>query len=234
VEYMLKGVYETSIGRFTRWTAGGEDTREDQIITAANRAYSNLIFDQAWYEFDFSAWRARIWEDTDFFGENFIRKFERKLFFSLEYGFKSFYAKLIKFGAQTAYEQSDGLIYLAAGIPPLSKGALPDPVQVIGSTDEELLLSIPRWGEFTKAVTELAHYDLEYRDISGNQLIVMSLLSEPTNDKTLVASQTIFSTQLVSNQSRQRTYSLVQVSRLSEAINEAISNGFQVEHVFDY
>lgn len=234
VEYMMKGAYENSVGRFTRWTAGGEDTQEDLIITQAQRAYSNLIFYEAWYEFDFSSWQDRIWSETDFFGDNFIRKLERKLFFSLEYQFKAFYAKLIKYGAQTAYEQSDGLVYMEAIKPQASTSNFPSAVQIIGDSGGDILMSVPRWGAFTKAVTELAKLNIRYKNISGNRRIVVSMLSDSANENPLVKSNMVFSSLLVSNTNKKRTYSLVAVQDLSAAIAEASNKGFQVEHIFDY
>ena len=46
---------KTRVGRFTRWIAGGEDVAEDRIIVLEQRAYRDLIFDKAWYMFDFAA-----------------------------------------------------------------------------------------------------------------------------------------------------------------------------------
>ena len=234
VEYMLKGSYEYTIGRFTRWTAGGTDTEEDRIIAQAHRAYSDMIFDKAWYEFDFSAWQARIWSDTDFFGENFIRKLERKLFFSMEFGFKSIYAKLIGFGAQTAYEQSEGLIYMVAKVPTEANYEFPVPAQVVGEEGDELLLSVPRWGEFSKTIPILAKHDIQFVEISGNQNIIFSLLSNTDSANILVLSSKLISSELVSNPNRYRSYSLVKVKDLSAAIKEAVGHGFDVEHIFDY
>ncbi|MBN1240806.1 MAG: FAD-binding oxidoreductase, partial [Gammaproteobacteria bacterium] len=39
-EYLVKGSYETTVGRLTRWLADGEDTPEDRFIAEAQRAYS--------------------------------------------------------------------------------------------------------------------------------------------------------------------------------------------------
>lgn len=234
VEYLLKGAYERSIGRFTRWTAGGQDTPEDRIIAQAHRAYSDLIFHEAWYEFDFSAWKDQVWSETEFFGENFIRKLERKLFFSMEYGFKALYAKLIKYAAQTTYEQSDGLIYMQAVVPPDSNAIFPSSVKVIAESAGEVTLAVPRWGAFTDAIIALAKHELRYTNISGNTRIVVSTLSDPANAPPLTQSRRVFSSRLVSNSNQQRTYWLVKVKDLSGAINEALVKGYQVEHIFDY
>lgn len=234
VEYMLKGGYENTVGRFTRWTAGDKNTPEDIMIAQAHRAYSDLIFNKAWYEFEFSSWIKRIWKDTDFFGINFIRKLERKLFFTLEYGFKNVYAKLIAYGAKTAYEQSDGLIYMTVK-QPLELGlSLPGSAKVVEQIGDLTLLSVPRWGEFTKTIPLLAESNLEFEDISGNKIIIVSILSNNSTTADLKYSDLLFRSKLVSNNTLTRSYMLVNIPDLSKAIIEANERNFKIEHIFDY
>ena len=42
--------------------------------------------------FPFADYAGRIWTDTPFIGRNFIRKLERKLMFTAEFGFMALYA----------------------------------------------------------------------------------------------------------------------------------------------
>ncbi len=234
VEYMLKSLYENTLGRFTRWTASGQVTDEDIIIQQAARDYSDFIFDVAWYEFEFTSWIRRIWTETDFFGPNFIRKFERKIFFTLEYGFKSFYAKLIKFGAKTNYEQSDGLIYACIQKQGLPAAELPDNVKVIGEADDKLIISIPRWGQFTEAVKEMSGKGVSFLDIAGNSKISLTLISQDSQDPLLDSMTHLFTSKVVSDQKKQRTAVLVDVINLSSTIKTLIANNYKVEHVYDY
>lgn len=233
VEYMFKGLYENTLGRISRWTANGQNTPEDQIITQAHRAYSNLIFDQAWYKFDFWHWVRKIWQETDFFGNNFIRKLERKIFFTLEFGFKTIYAKLIGFSVQTAYEQSEGLIYLTVEKTDGIDAELPKSTKIVAQSDKAYLLSIPRWDEFTKTIPLLVKQGFNFLDISGNDLISMSLLSDQYADK-LSYSDHLFGSELVSNKGLIRSFQLVKTPELSKAITEASQQGFTIEHLYDY
>ncbi len=63
---MYKGAYENTVGRFTRWTANTV-TPEENIIKDAHRAYSELIFHEAWYEFDFAYWLKKVWVEPKLF-----------------------------------------------------------------------------------------------------------------------------------------------------------------------
>lgn len=234
VEFMYKSLYENTIGRFTRWTAGGETTEEDRIIAKAHRAYSDLIFDEAWYKFDFSGWIKRIWVEPDFFSSNFIRKTERKLSFTLEFGFKTLYAKLIGFGAQTAYEPSDGLVYLTATFPQTVKTNLPTDVEILYENNDIYILAVPRWGDFTKIVPVLSELGVEITDIAGNQEIVISSV-RGSDDKTKYSYATpLFKSTLVSNDESQRDVVQTDVSLIDEFLTELKDNGHRLEHIYDF
>jgi FAD/FMN-containing dehydrogenase len=229
VEYMYKGLYEKTIGTFTAWTANGELTPEDKIITQAQLAYSKLIYDEAWYKFDFFPWVKKIWADTDFFGKNFIRKLERKLFFSLEFTLKTGYAKLIGYAAQSSYEQSDGFIYMTAK----GAGNVQAPAKILEQKDDSYLLAIPRWGLFTKTLPILVEQGFVFQDISGNTRIVLSYIGNgDLND--LNHSKLLFASPLVSNAQQQRAYVYAAVSNLKNAMQELQVNGFTLEHMYDY
>ena len=234
IEYLYKGLYEQTIGRLTRWTAGGEETPEDLIIRQAQRAYSDLIFDTAWYEFDFSGWLGRIWWEPSFIGENFVRKLERKLFFTLEFGFKSLYAKLVGFGAKTAYEASDGLVYLTASVPEGVQRTLPQSVKKTFKGDGAQILAVPRWGGFTKVIPELVRMGVQFKDISGNSRIVVQLRGPASQAIELVEGETLFSAPLVSNNSAQRIYLNVRVDKLHRLLREAETMNLNLEHIYDY
>lgn len=234
VEFMYKSLYENTIGRFTRWTAGGVDTPEDKIIAEAHRAYSDLLFDEVWYVFDFWSWVEKAWFDTSFFGENFIRKTERKLFFTLEYGFKTFYAKLIGFGAQTAYEPSESLIYMTAKVPQNVRDDLPRDVETVDEYDGLLILSIPRWGSFTRALPGLLRSGVEFVDISGNSFMAVTVV-KPSGDVTEYQSANeLFISDFVSNESVKRSVYSVHVTHLDDLVREADSHNHRLEHFYDY
>ena len=234
VEYLFKSLYENTIGRLARWIAGGEDTDEDRIIQMANRAYSDLIFDRAWYEFDFWSWVVRIWKEPALFGSNMIRKYERKLFFTVEYGFKALYAKLIGFGAKTAYEQGDGVIYMTADFEEAAEFAGIGSAGVIAVYEDAYLLSVPRWGEFTKTISQLVAGGFDFRDISGNAKISASVVVNSETSFETDYADLLFRSKLVSNPDLTRLVMLVPVQNLREFTIEVRGKGYELEHIYDY
>ena len=234
VEYMLKSLYENTIGRLSQWSANSWSTDEDKIIAQAHRAYSNLIFDKAWYEFDFSYWVKRIWKETSFFGDNFFRKLERKISFTLEFGFKTFYAKLTKLGAQTAFEQGNGLIYMTANNPSVTSSELAPSVTSIAKHEDSYLLSVPRWGEFSKTIPLLAKQGFDFEDISGNEVITLTLVQDAKQTFHSSYAKELFNSPLVSNTNKKRVALVIKIHDLKEFILETTERGQTIEHIFDY
>lgn len=233
IEYMYKGVYENTIGRFTRWTAN-KATPEDDIIKNAHNAYSELIFHEAWYEFDFATWLKKIWIEPEFFGDNFIRKFERKLFFTLEFGFKELYAGVIKYAAKSAYDESDGKIYLTLQSEMTLQPEQIYPGKELATDGKEYLLSVPRWGGFTDLIPKLANLDVTFGDISGNDRIALSFLTDEVDPFKPTFGTYLFDSQLVSSDKVKRVIYLVKVSDLTLLLIELKQNGYSVEHIYDY
>ena len=56
LEYTAKMLYENIFGRIFSWFSNGTLSDEEKTIVAAQRAYSDFIYDKAWYEFKFMPW----------------------------------------------------------------------------------------------------------------------------------------------------------------------------------
>jgi len=235
VEFMLKGLYEKTVGRFTRWTAGNVDTAEDRIIAAAHKAYSDLLIDEVWYVFDFDAWADKIWRDTRFFGDNFLRKIERKLFFTLEFKFKAFYARLIaEAAAATADGESSGRIYIEAVLPAERDVPAVQGIALLARQGPRVLLSSPRWGGFTRSVPVLLADGLVIDNVSGNDRIAVSYLVAEHAADSVNAGDFLFDSRLVTSAERSRQVRLVSFGELAELLREIDSAGGTLEHIYDY
>jgi hypothetical protein len=233
-EYMFKGLYENTLGRLTRWSANNQDTSEDQIIKAAHRAYSNEIYDDVWYVFNFKKWVSKIWEETDFFGNNFIRKTERKIFFTLEFGFKHIYAKLIAYGAESTEEQeSSGLIYMEAILP--ENTTLPNKLSIVEKTNDRILISSPRWGGFTESIPVMLEKGVKLINVSGNDVIAVSYLLKSSDMHQQYQGATfLFNSDIVTDSSLTREISLVKVKQLHHFLSQLKENSASLEHIYDY
>ena len=232
LEYLLKSFYENTFGRLSYWISG--PTKEDQIIAEAHRAYSDFIYHTAWYEFNFWHWVKKLWANTNFLESGFIRKTERKLFFSMEFVVKTIYAKLIGFGAKTAYEASDGLIYAKVKADDRNIIEFDPRIQVLATEDNNHLIGIPRWGPFTELVPILAAQKINFLEISGNDEIALSFLTNKSTKVTLPNANLLFESKVVSDKDKTRLVFLVKVSELSNQLQRIKNQYGNIEHIYDY
>ncbi len=98
-EMGLKGLYELTIGRFTAWFRGPKRTPEDEFALAVAEDYAAFLRQTPWYEYPFGSKLAQFWIETPMAYGSAVRKLERRIAISLEYGGKAVYAKLIGLGA---------------------------------------------------------------------------------------------------------------------------------------
>jgi len=233
-EYIAKGLYENTIGRLTRWTAS-EDTPEDRLIQEAHAAYGVLIYYEPWYEFQFGDYAARVWSDTPFFGSNFIRKLERKLMFSAEFGFKALYAKAIGYASQSAYGPSEGMVTMHV-VGDAERIAAADPrLDILRDFgDGDLVMTAPRWGGFTEIMPKLADAGVRFVEINGNDEIVFTTVESADSKAVPDRARLLFDSMVISPAGRKRSVYVVRVEHLADALRSLARNDVELEHVYDF
>jgi len=233
LEYLVKGCYEKTIGRLTRWTASGEDTEEDKLIQRAHRAYADFIFGSAWYNYDFTHWLGVLWRDTPFFGAHFLRKLERRLFFTLEYGAKAGYAQLIGFASHTTYGIEDDHIYFTV-IAPSDDAPNPSGVETVRADGRTRVVTSLRWGPFTDAAVALAAAGFDFVDVSGNRRIVVTAVGARDREPAAGGVTELFESRVLSNADLERHVLLVETRALGPLLRTLASSDVRLEHIYDY
>lgn len=229
MEYGAKMLYENTIGRLFSWFSNGTDSDQEKVIIEAQRAYSDLIYDKAWYEFEFMPWVGKVWSTSNSANSNWFRKVERMLFFTAEFTFKAGYASLIEWAAKASYEEPVTDIYLLA----MADSTHTSGLNVVHAQGDKKLISIKRWGEFTKEILRIAGRDINILEIAGNDEIVVSLLTKK-NTALSPGAELLYTSQVVTDAGMERHVYLMPVSRLLDFVRGGKARGFEVEHVFDY
>jgi FAD/FMN-containing dehydrogenase len=179
VEYGVKGLYETTLGRLAELNAPRGGTAEDRYAAAVAEAYAQLINEKGWYEFSFRHALVHLWADVPWVGPGFLRKWERRVALSVEYGVKAVYATLIGLGTSTAYAPDDAQRYLvvAGWSDSLAPAPAPDGLRRVAWLDRHYaLLVVPRYAPFRDALVALAHQSTRVRiaEISGNAVVTFT------------------------------------------------------------
>ena len=231
MEYAAKIIYENTVGKFFGLFANNMMSAEEKTIVQAQRAYSDLIYDKAWYEFKFMPWVKKVWSVSDTSNSSFLRKWERKFFFTLEFTFKAGYAELIEWAAKASYDEPVKDIYLLTSGKSVGENVN---IRVIKEKGGKGIIAVPRWGEFTKTILSLSDKDLVIQEISGNDEIVVSVLMDNNAQINFKNADLLYESSIVSNAKLKRQVYLVPVGQLLPFIWYAKENKLATEHIYDY
>jgi hypothetical protein len=235
VEYLIKGFYENTVGRISELLGFYDLSEEDVYASLVAKEYADSLYQTPWYEFPFGSKLAGLWKETSFWGTNFLRKWERKLFLSLEYGVKAIYGAIIKKGSHSAYgvEISETLA-LVENIPDFILKDEPT-VRVVKPVDPQLsLVSFPRYELFTKIVPGLMKRGLRFVDIAGNNEILVTAIAPRDWAPDLEDGQFIYAMNILTNPNIKRVALRVPVGSLHETLDNLEAEGVKMEHIYDY
>ncbi len=156
-EYLLKGVYEKTIGRLSEWSSGGHSVEEDAYANKVAREYADFVHVRPFYEFHFARHVRGLWKETPFFGGHLLRKWERKAFLSLDYTIEAFYCWVIEKLTYATYGHEPAETYaFIEGADDSLFAEMPRVKKVSQAGPQSFVVDIPRYQEFTVVASELA------------------------------------------------------------------------------
>ena len=232
MEYGVKMIYENSFGWLFSLFAEDEMSEKEHVINNAHRAYSDFIYHTAWYEFEFLPWIGKVWSAEEVNESSFLRRWERTLFFTLEFSFKAFYAQLIDYAATATYEPPIEEIYLYAS----SKTTIPEDkdLHIMAKQNSSYLIGVTRWGAFTEKMIDLSNLDIEIHDISGNDEIVVSVLGNTAKNISYNDAVLLYESEVVTDSQLKRSVIILPVGDLLPFISHANKSELVIEHVYDF
>jgi hypothetical protein len=237
-ELTLKALYENTIGRLSGWLADGELTDEDRYAYEVAADYGRFIHTYPWYEYAFASKLKGVWADLPAWGDHAFRKWERKLFLTVEYGFKAAYATLIGLGTHAAYApQAERMRMVMAGRAD-SLGSGESPIQVEARLDSaHVLVSTPRYDGFRDAMLAAsrvpAHVALT--EIAGNDEILLTGVAPAEWRWRDPRAQVAYALPLASDESRKRIAMRLPVHDLLPVLGALGREGkVVVDHIYDY
>jgi hypothetical protein len=234
VEYAVKSVYENLIGRFTE-QAQNHSTEEDRYAVGVAKDYVKFIRVLPWYEYDFWSKLKGLWRDTPIFGKDIVRKLERRFALTTEYGIKVIYGQLIKVATKSMYEAPLLVTAVHMSSPPQPDAALPEIKLLKNVADGSVLLTVPRYEAFMVYAQGLAKQGLDFREIAGNETIILVSLIGPLSwtPKTGI-SKILFEQPILTQPGFKRVAATIEVKSMGAALREWSGQSINVEHIFDY
>ena len=232
--HIFGGIYENSLGRLTEWLSLPELSAEDAYAQQVAKEYGNFLYSVPWYEFPFGERVKGLWTNTDLIGPNFIRKWERKLILSLQYGLSGLYANAI--GQSTAPADPATELGLSMRVTGLTNEILQNsPVLVTEILpDQSVLLTLPRDETLTNRLLQLSIQGVQFVDIGGNEHILVTILAPQDWIFNLSQAEILFEMPLLAETKYKRVAVKVSIPILHETLTDIVTQGLVLEHIYDY
>jgi hypothetical protein len=232
-ENMLKGVYEGTIGRLSEWTAS-EPTEEDIYAAQVAREYGEFLHMTPWYFFPFREKLQGLWQETSLSGPNLIRKWERKLALTTEYGLKILYAGFTRLGAQATYGGAD-VEKIYAVTEGLTAEMVSSDLELIKEIDgNRQLIRMTRFEKFTQLVPGLTENGLRFVEIAGNDDLLATVFSPRRDDFPFAYGEYLFNLPILTDPTLTRVAVRVRLQDLRPFLDELENTPNRLEHLYDY
>lgn len=232
IEYVLKGLYENTVGRATDWIAG-HGTAEDAYAHATAVEYGAFMHTVPWYEFPFRAKLAGLWQ-TPLWGPHAVRKWERRLALSAEYGVKAVYGWLIGRGSKATYGDEDLRIYAwieNAGDEVFSDGEVRKVKEI---RPRSFVVTMPRYEAFTTRSLMLIAQGVRFVDVAGNDEMLVTAIVPSSLSGEEIGTRLIFKEPLLTDYTRTRIAMKAPVRSLHAIVAQLQNRGATIEHLYDY
>jgi hypothetical protein len=233
IENGLKGIYENTIGRATEWL-GSHDVEEDEFAYRTATEYGRFMHTIPWYEFPFGARLAALWRETSLWGSHPIRKWERKAELTLEYGLKAIYSRLIGGGLHTVYAPEE--LQIQAWVEDAPDSIFADPAirKVSDRGPHSYAVMIPRYEAFTVAALTLIGSGARFRDIAGNDEILVTGIAPLGFDEKLPEGRLLFHRPILTMPGFERVAVSAPVGSLHTVLRDLRDRDVRIEHLYDY
>lgn len=229
-EYALKGVYEKTIGKLTEWLSSTEPVEEDRYAYKVAREYADFVHIRPFYEFSFWKRLKGLWGETSAWSRHPVRKWERKIFLSLDYTAEAFYCWLIERLTRATYGVEGSETY--AWIENAPEHPRVRRVREVGP--KSFVVAMPRYQEFTTVASDLARHGATFVEIAGNDEIVLTALVPRGWKSEIPGASVLFNTEIPSRPEMARVALRCSVSSLHRVLNALPDRRIQIEHVYDY
>lgn len=229
VEYLIKGIYESTIGRL--FEQEPLSTPEDRLAAQVQAEYAAFINHTPWYKFPFDAKLKALRE----LPEGNWRSSERQFALGMEYWFKKFWAGLINKATSSAYEAPAKEIHMLTKKVPSTH--VFDPSVKVATVEDPFysVLILPRYDEFNRNVVQLAKQNVEFLEVAGNSKIGLTVkASNAAFTKDQKNMEVVHDWPILTQPGRRRYALSVDVQSLSDLLRQFDGNDVTLDHIYDY
>ena len=234
-ENMLKGAYEGTIGRFTDWISSEAPTEEEVYAAQVAQEYGEFMHMTPWYFFPFKEKLNGLWNETSLWGPDPIRKWERKLALTVEYGGKILYGSLTNLGAQATYGGAD-VEKIHAVTEGVTETLLSQDLEIAREIDDQRqLIRVTRFEYFSDHLPGLLESGVRFEEIAGNREILFTILGPQEADYNFEYGDFLFELPILTKPGQTRAAVKLQVADMPQFFEELKRReDVSFEHMYDY
>jgi ribosome modulation factor len=231
VELMAKALYENTLGRISEWV-GGWHSLDDRYAAGVQTSYGAIMHETPWYRFPFGRALSELWG----INSGGARHWERRFALSGEYGVKAGYAALIGWASGATLGADEVRMRAVVDADAAQLRVLVPEARVVRSLPSgRSIVDVPRYARFTTLATRLAWRGIGWREIAGNDRIMLTYLAPRAHSVPgLPAPLFRVAAPITQLPTLERRAVLVPVTQLSVVIRQIGTANATLEHVYDY
>jgi hypothetical protein len=236
-DQVLKGAYEGTIGRAAEWLFSN-DTPEDRFAAETAGELARFERGAPWQQFPFGARLQQLWSATPLWGPHVLRKWERRVVLTAEYGIKALCASLARLIAATPPDKDTARLHAWVG------NATPEGLQASGAEivstvgPGSYIVTLPRGEAFTRSAAGLVAAGAKLLDVAGNDEIALTAIARTPEGGVeadpLPAGRLLASDPLLTEPSARRLTVRTPLARLGDVAAWLRRRGAVLERLYDY
>lgn len=234
-EFILRGIYENTIGRLSALFAPAAPTAEERYAQIYWTDYGNFLKTTPWYDYPYAERQRDLWSRVSREGPGQFRKWERRLALSAEFAVKGAYAGVIGGGTKAAFAPVvPTTLGVVERVPESIPSAFRD-VKILAQSGDLSLMSFPRYAAFTDVALRMAESSsARFVEIAGNRSVLVTVAGPREVRTDIRGAREIFRTDMLAGNGGSRVGIAVPVEGLLDLIRELRQQGQSVEHIYDY
>jgi hypothetical protein len=234
LEYIVRGLYETTLGRLTEWWRGDAPTAEDRFAHQVAQDYAKFLYRQPWYRYPFGTQLAQLWRDVPMDGPAQPRKWERRLALSLEYAVKAGGGALLQTALDVGGDEgARDIMFVVHDLRPEDVAAEPRLTRLADLGGGNTLVRAPHARELTEIALALARAGRVIPEIAGNHAMMMTVVA-PAGAAMPPELGEAIAMPLAARPGLRRIGCVVQIDRLVDVVRALDQANIPIEHLFDY
>jgi hypothetical protein len=232
LEYIVRGLYETTVGRLTEWWRGDAPTAEDRFAHQVAQDFAKFLYRQPWYRYPFWTRLAQLWGEVSMRGPAQPRKWERRAALSLEYAVKASVGALLQTVLDVGGdERARDIMFVVHDLRPEDVAAEPRLTRLADLGGGNTLVRAPRDQEFTEIALALARAGRVIAEIAGNHAMMMTVVA-PAGARLPLPEAVAMP--LAARPGSRRVGCVVRIDGLVEVVSALDRAGVPIERLFDY